>query len=85
MKLNDEQKLKVEKYLSEKWPEPQACVVCHNVDWKFPDELFSLTEYNPEYPQPERRALPVIVLICTHCGNTMLFYAKCMGIINGVE
>ena len=83
MKLNDEQNEKVKKYLNEKWPEPQACAVCKKVDWKFSDKLYALTEYDPEYLSLERYKLPLIALVCTNCGNTILFHEKYMGILDG--
>ncbi len=86
MKLNDEQNEKVKKYLNEKWPEPsRACTVCGKDDWKYLEYLFALSECDPEYPPFKGYVLPVIALVCIHCGNLMLFSAKCMGVINGRE
>jgi hypothetical protein len=85
MRLNDEQNEKVKKYLNEKWPEPQACSVCKKVDWKFSDKLYALTEYDPEYLSFERYKLPLIALVCTNCGNTILFYEKYIGVLEGRE
>jgi hypothetical protein len=83
MKLNDEQNEKVKKYLNEKWPEPQACAVCKEVDWKFSDELFALKEFGSEHPLSKRCELPVIALVCKHCGNTVFFSAISLNLING--
>jgi len=82
MKLNDEQNEKVKKYLNEKWPEPQACAVCKEVDWKFSDKLFALKEFDPEHPLSESYELPVIALVCNNCGNTMFFSAIFLNLIN---
>lgn len=83
MKLTNEQNEKVKNYLNEKWPEPQACVVCKKVDWSSSDKLFALKEYGPEHPLLERSELPVIALVCNNCGNTMFFSAISLNLING--
>ncbi|MBA7695435.1 hypothetical protein ES703_104063 [subsurface metagenome] len=83
MKLNKSQRDKLLKYLDEKWP-TRKCTICGHSSWQIQDSVWEIREFQGGGMVIGGGSLiPVISIMCTYCGNTLLFNALHSGIIEG--
>lgn len=83
MRLTEALRTKLEQYLAEKWQPPRQCPVCGNRAWSVNDNIHFLSELRaPATALTRMSAIPVIVAICTNCGNSLLFNAVSIGLID---
>ena len=76
MKLDFEQKEKVKQLLDEKTSEKVLCPVCGHKEWNLSDTIFEIREYHGgDFIAGKGSIVPVIVLTCTNCGNSLFFNA----------
>jgi len=81
MKLNEEQKKKVEKAIFALIKKP--CQVCGSDKWSVNDVIFELREFNNGalILDDKQHIFPVIAANCSNCGNTILFNAIQLGLL----
>lgn len=81
MTLDEKQKEKVLKSLTQKWPEPRVCSVCHQQQWNVSDKVFEIREFHGGSLVVGGPVVPVIAATCTNCGNTLFFNAILLGVV----
>lgn len=84
MKLSkDQTKILLEK-LRQHWIEPNLCPICHNTDWKIPESILEIREYEEgdliAYPK-DSSIIPLVSVTCTNCGYTFLINAITIGLM----
>ena len=72
---------KVEEYLREKWGPLRACPMCEEKRWFVPDSTFQLLELDQGGIVLGGSAIPVLPVICSKCGNTVLINAILAGFV----
>lgn len=80
MKLDEKQRKDVLRALREKLPKALVCSACGGKKWIIGDKVFQM----PEHGLPMRVGGPVVPVIpatCTNCGNTLLFNAIVLGVV----
>jgi hypothetical protein len=83
MKLNSDQMKKLIEQLSNKWPEPRNCPVCHSNNWNVGDAIFEMREFQGGglVLGPKQSLIPLINVTCVACGNTLTFNAIILGLV----
>lgn len=75
MELKSEQIKKAEEKLS-KLLSGQRCLVCQGNEWILSDRLYELREFSGGgITLGQSSVFPVILVICKNCGNTLMFNA----------
>lgn len=88
MKLNEDQtKLVIDFFKRKDKNILPACSFCNNKDWLISDTLFELREYNKGAMILDKgqQIFPLIALICRSCGQTHLFNALVLGVLEPQE
>jgi hypothetical protein len=67
------------RYLKENWKDTH-CQLCGGGDWKIQAAVFQLI-LNDENMVAGNANVPVVPVICTKCGNTVLISAKIAGLV----
>jgi hypothetical protein len=81
MKLSDAQHQILKDYVDQKMRPQGICAVCRANNWDVSKEVFKLTAFQAE---SEVTALPLCVVSCGSCGNTLLINARVVGLgLNG--
>jgi hypothetical protein len=73
MKLSEAQHRILKDYVDQSMKPPGACAVCRSNKWECSTEVFKLTAFQEGSGVT---ALPLCVLICGDCGNTLLIDAR---------
>lgn len=81
MQLSAKHQAKINEKLNEVWKE-QRCDICGNSEWGTSSKLQQLVEYQSGESLTARSVIPLVPIICTVCGNTRLFNAVILGIID---
>jgi predicted nucleic-acid-binding Zn-ribbon protein len=85
MKLTRSQTKMLLDNLDQKWKHPQDCPICHSIEWKIPQSLLELREYEEgdiiAYPK-DSAIIPLVAVTCINCGYTLLFNAITAGILD---
>jgi len=68
-------------YLKSKWGETLRCPMCTNTEWDVQESTYELREWNPHTLVSTGPVLPLIPVVCTNCGNTILVNAIAAGIV----
>lgn len=71
---------KVIKFLSEKWRN-RPCPVCGISAWSVQDSTYELREFNQGNMVLGGPLIPVVPVICSNCGNTILVNAILAGVV----
>lgn len=82
MILNTKGKLNIEQaiaLLDQKWKGGKACPVCGNNSWNINPDLAELRFLSVEAFVVGGPVIPVAVVTCNNCGNTLLFNAMRLG------
>lgn len=84
MKLNEEQLQKVVQQLNEVAPDGFVCPICGGKRWSVNNTVFETREFNNGnlFPSGPMSLIPLIVLDCSHCHNTMFLNAVALGIVS---
>ena len=84
MTLTNEQKKKLEEALLNKWFERGPnCPFCQGTEWEVNNTIYAI----PDFESFQRKRVvpnqvyPVIIIICTTCGNSVMFSATKLGLI----
>lgn len=81
MPLNKEQQEKAINYLNNKWHE-KICPICKGTNWDIHPELYELRQFNGGNMVLGGPLIPMLVIECTNCGNTISINAMRAGIVN---
>jgi hypothetical protein len=83
MSLTDDQHGNFREKLLAIWPEPRICGICKQADWSISSTLYYISAQKPGAILQRRfyDTAPVILCMCTNCGNTLFFNAVHHGII----
>lgn len=85
MKLTKEQTEILLDWLDKQWKTPQSCPICKNTDWKIPESILEIREFEDgdlvAFPQ-DSSIVPVVSVTCTNCGYTFLINLKSIGLIS---
>lgn len=76
MKLSEAQFQQLKKYVDETMHEAgrgQRCPFCNSTNWDSSNEIFKLTAFQDGSGVP---ALPLCVVSCGNCGNTLFIDAR---------
>ena len=68
-------------FLNEKWQGQKNCPICQNNKWEISDKPAELREYAEGGLVVGGPVYPLIILTCRVCGNTLLFNAIVMDVI----
>lgn len=74
-------------FLQEKWGDKKPCPMCGGTDWEIFGKTFSPIEFTEGTPigRGGRIAVPVVPIVCTTCGNTILVSAIVSGFMEADE
>jgi hypothetical protein len=67
-------------FLNAKWG-GRACTMCSIVTWSVQDSTFELREFNQGNMVLGGPLIPVVPVICSNCGNTVLVNAIMAGLV----
>lgn len=85
MKLTKNQTELLLDKLDAEWKQPHPCPICHHVEWKIPQSILELREYEEgeliAYPK-DSSIIPLIAVTCMNCGYTFLLNAITIGILD---
>lgn len=77
MQLNNEMKKAAFGRIGSVWTKEKSCIICGQEKWSMSDKIFSLNQFGVN--QKQNQIIPLIVLICSNCGNTISFNAITLG------
>jgi len=82
MDFSKEQADRVMAFIKSKWSPTFSCPCCGSKDWQATPKLFQVTEYVKSSGIALRAGsvFPVIPVMCTNCGYTLLINALIAGI-----
>ena len=69
------------RYLMENW-KGKPCQMCGTGDWRIQAAVFQLVPYGEEKLIVGSPNIPVVPVVCTQCGNTVLVSAKIAGLVD---
>ena len=81
MKLTQQQQLEVLKKINDLLG-TFRCPVCGSTSWVVEETILKLTEFGAYFAVSSNRIYPVLVMSCTKCGNTLMFNAVKLGLVN---
>lgn len=62
------------------------CTICGGSNWSMEDEMYTPLNYDKnKIIQISGKALPLFVLTCTNCGNTIFINGKVLGCVKEVN
>lgn len=85
MKLTDELSRKAIAWLNANWQGDRACPVCHHNNWTVNPHVFEFRPYEKGALVVGGLVYPVVLVICNHCGSTLMFSAMRMGLLQDGE
>ena len=77
--------------LERAWTKDKVCPACGHSQFAVPDESFALVQLEGFEPDKtyirsdDTRFYPLVVVMCTNCGYTMLFNAGKLGVIQPTD
>ena len=81
-RLSEEEKKKVEKWLSAKWRgHPAKCQLCGNQSWRLGEMVIAGIAYTPGRFVMGGPTYPLLPLICSNCSQTVFLNAILCGVI----
>lgn len=75
---------KVIKHLQEKW-KGARCSMCGEGSWAVQDSAFQMTEFSHGGLAIGGPVIPVVPVMCSNCGNTVLINAILAGVVKQDE
>jgi zona occludens toxin (predicted ATPase) len=71
------------RFIKENW-KGRPCQMCGNLDWKIQGAVFQLVPWGEDQVVMVAGTtnVPVVPVICTQCGNTVLVSAKIAGLVD---
>ena len=83
--LTKAQKSKIREWLKAHWKGAGECPVCQTAAWKLSDHMITPILYSGKNVTLGGAAYPMVMLICTTCGNTRFFNILIMGVLEEEE
>ncbi len=81
MALNEEQQRKALDHLNTKWKGLRNCQICGDTNWNVHPELYEMRQFNEGNMVLGGPLIPLLVIECTNCGNTISINAIRAGIV----
>lgn len=87
MSLSEDLKNKALKFLDEKWTadQKQQCQVCHSETWNVHSDLYELRTFRGGNLVVGGPLIPLLVVECRNCGNTLMINAIKAGLVETPE
>ena len=82
IKLNLE---KAEVWLNEHWKGDMVCPICGNSSWSGHEEAMEVRSFNRGRLGGPGPVIPLLVITCSTCGNTLFFNAILAGLVDQPE
>lgn len=84
MVLSQEQGEKIINLIGEKWIRQGCCPMCNHSGLSIENRIYELREFNNGNVVigGNQATIPVAVIICPECGNTMFINVLAAGVIN---
>ena len=76
---------KAEEWLNTHWKGDQICPICGKDDWVIIDEVVEVRAYSEGRTVIGGSIYPHMAVICSKCGNTLLFNALLAGLVEQPE
>jgi predicted RNA-binding Zn-ribbon protein involved in translation (DUF1610 family) len=67
-------------YLKTKWGATKVCPMCGNTKWNVLESTYEIRDWDPRAVLAAGQVLPVVPVVCTNCGNTVLVSAVAAGV-----
>lgn len=81
MKLSENERQELSDYVDGIAKPAPVCALCRGTNWDISTEVFKLTQFQERSGET---ALPLCVLVCGNCGNTLFIDARVVGLdLNG--
>jgi hypothetical protein len=68
-------------HLTEKWGVNSQCPMCKGQEFSVGDRAYQLTEYHQGNLVMGGPVVPLVPIVCTNCGNTLLVNAILSGVV----
>jgi hypothetical protein len=70
------------RFLKDNWKN-RPCPMCGNLEWKIQGAVFQLVPWGEDHVVTVAGTanVPVVPVICTQCGNTLIVSAKIAGLV----
>ena len=81
-KLSQDQKEKAANFINERWKGAKNCPVCDNKEWTLAEHTVTSLVIRGNDIQGSGTTYPMVMAICTNCGDTRFFSAVRMGIMD---
>ena len=85
MVLSEEHKKRVKEHISKETPGRLLCSVCSGQEWVLSDRVFELPEFQARGLIIGGPRIPVVVVTCKKCGNTLFFNAIHVGVVEPIK
>ena len=72
-------------WLDEHWGGKWVCSICGNSDWLGEDQAMELRPFNEGRLGGPGPVVPLLVITCSTCGNTLFFNAILAGLVDKPE
>ena len=82
MALNQKQQIKALAHLKSKWTGERKCQVCKSDIWNVHPELYELRQFNEGNMVLGGPLVPLLVIECTNCGNTIFMNAMRASVVS---
>ena len=82
MLLTPEQQQQAIQYLNTNWVGQRNCAVCNQNQWTVHPELYELRQFSNGGLTVGGPIVPLLMVECQHCGNTITLNAMRAGLIN---
>jgi hypothetical protein len=80
--LNNEQQNKAMAHLNSKWVGKRECSVCKNNSWNIHPQVYEMRQFNEGGMVLGGPLLPLIIVECNNCGNTISINAIKAGVVS---
>lgn len=81
-KLTQAQKDAAVAFINERWAGDKACPVCLTAKWSLSDHTVTPLNVTGNVIHGSGVTYPMVMAVCTNCGNTRFFNAVLMGILD---
>lgn len=78
--MNDNDVKKTIQWLTEKWGD-RPCPMCGAISWQVESHAYQMMEFSDGNLVVGGPVMPLIPVICRHCGNTILVNAILCGVV----
>ena len=76
---------KANEWLDRHWKADRLCPVCGNSTWLGEEQVMELRPFNQDRLGAPGPVIPLLVIICSTCGNTLFFNTILAGLVERPE